>query len=569
MTTKWKIITGFFFMILLVGVVAGIGYVSVNNATGAFTEYRRVARLNTRYAELLINQHASAAAVRLFRISMEPGLMDESRSFIKRNQALSGEAKIFVKRKETMDILEEVHARSDEQIAAITALEKALVGVMDLYGKIQQPAIETFGAAIGEMFDMFAAGGNNAALHMSGKIMINFAAARAANSRFVFNRTLKNVDEVMLAMADVTRDVDKMASMLTSFKEREVFAKARKAHDEMIAATSSMRAAVLNAIRQNEILLKMNNEIEDHVKEISDNVKLQQDDQGERAVRINQSAQNSMISTAAAGIIIGGLLAFFIIAGLIRVLRGLSRFAGAIADGDFQAQPVSREKGEIGALLAAMRQITSVLQSILNDYRALGDRIEAGDLDAQGNPAAYKGGFATLVEGTNMILARFLMVLENIPSTVVVLNKKLYASYVNAVGRKIAGQEYKGKTCKQLMEREDFGSPADALTQAVESLRPASAETRAHPQGIDMDVSYTAIPMLDHEGKLASVLQLITDLTAIKQTQRVIHNVAQQAASISNRVAVAAEELSAQVEEVSRGAEVQRARVESTATAMA
>jgi methyl-accepting chemotaxis protein len=83
-----------------------------------------------------------------------------------------------------------------------------------------------------------------------------------------------------------------------------------------------------------------------------------------------------------------------------------------------------------------------------------------------------------------------------------------------------------------------------------------------------MDISYTVIPMLNREGKLASVLELITDLTAIKQTQRTIQRVAEEASVISGRVAAASEELSAQVEQVSRGAEMQRTRVESTASAM-
>jgi len=139
---------------------------------------------------------------------------------------------------------------------------------------------------------------------------------------------------------------------------------------------------------------------------------------------------------------------------------------------------------------------------------------------------------------------------------------------MNAAGRGVAGEDYRGKPCKSIMCREDDGSSSDALKKAVETLRPASGETAAHPRGADMDVSYTAIPMLNHEGKLASVLQLFTDLTAVKQTQRTIQRVAEQAASISNRVAAASEELSAQVEQVSRGAEMQRSRVESTASAM-
>jgi methyl-accepting chemotaxis protein len=47
-----------------------------------------------------------------------------------------------------------------------------------------------------------------------------------------------------------------------------------------------------------------------------------------------------------------------------------------------------------------------------------------------------------------------------------------------------------------------------------------------------------------------------------------MQNVAEQALSISSRLAGASQELSSQVEQVSRGAEMQRSRVESTASAM-
>ena len=61
---------------------------------------------------------------------------------------------------------------------------------------------------------------------------------------------------------------------------------------------------------------------------------------------------------------------------------------------------------------------------------------------------------------------------------------------------------------------------------------------------------------------------MLTDLTEIKSTQRTIVEVAGQAHDISNRVATASEQLSANVEQVRRGTDVQRSRVMSTATAM-
>jgi methyl-accepting chemotaxis protein len=215
-----------------------------------------------------------------------------------------------------------------------------------------------------------------------------------------------------------------------------------------------------------------------------------------------------------------------------------------------------------------MRQIPAVLQSILNDYQALEKRIGNGDLAAAADAAAYKGGFATLVAGTNAALGCFLTIVDNMSTPVLMLGQDLKAVYLNAAGRGIAAEDYKGKTFQELVNPEDAGSSSDALKKAVETLRSASGETIAHPRGASMDISYTAIPMLNKEGKLAAVLHLTTDLTAIKQTQRTVRRVTDQAAAIANRVAAASEELSTQVEEVSRGADQQRTRVESTATAM-
>ncbi|MCL1915498.1 MAG: methyl-accepting chemotaxis protein [Desulfovibrionaceae bacterium] len=264
--------------------------------------------------------------------------------------------------------------------------------------------------------------------------------------------------------------------------------------------------------------------------------------------------------------VLGGSVAVTL--SIIRSLAKLRRFAASIAEGEFQAHMDSREKGDIGILAASMQQIPVAMQSILNEFQILEQRIEGGDLDVKADAAAYKGGFARVVAAANAILNRFRQILDDIPTPMLMMGGDLKLAFMNAIGRKLAGVDYKGKTDAQISQREDAGTPADALKKAVETRQPATAETRAHPQGMDMDISYTNIPMLNSEGKLASMLQLVTDLTAIKQTQRTIKNVAEQAAGITNRVAAASEELSAQVEQVSRGAEQQRTRVESTATAM-
>ena len=74
--------------------------------------------------------------------------------------------------------------------------------------------------------------------------------------------------------------------------------------------------------------------------------------------------------------------------------------------------------------------------------------------------------------------------------------------------------------------------------------------------------------MLDAAGNLVSVLQFLTDITSIKSAQRTILRVANEAVGISERVATAADQLAAQVEQSERGASVTSTRIAATATAM-
>ncbi|SDB47254.1 methyl-accepting chemotaxis sensory transducer with Pas/Pac sensor [Desulfonatronum thiosulfatophilum] len=84
-----------------------------------------------------------------------------------------------------------------------------------------------------------------------------------------------------------------------------------------------------------------------------------------------------------------------------------------------------------------------------------------------------------------------------------------------------------------------------------------------------------ASPLFDIEGNMMGALCIYTDLSEIRVSEaklstqnEMIFNSAARATDISNAMATAAEELAAQVEEASRGADEQRSRTTETATAM-
>ncbi len=278
--------------------------------------------------------------------------------------------------------------------------------------------------------------------------------------------------------------------------------------------------------------------------------------------------RDTSVIVAIIALLAGAVVVYLIVKPIVSSLdRGVT-FANDIASGKLDGTLDVNRKDEIGALANALRSIPVTLNGVTEEYSMLGRQIRDGYLDTTGDSSKFSGDFANLVQGTNTILNNFRSLLENINSPVFVLDKELNATYANAVTRSLVGEDYMGKNCKTLFNNEDDGTDQDAVLIAYRTKKPASNDTVTRPQGRQIDVTYSAIPMLDDRGEFNAMLILVTDVTSIKKTQRTIMEVAQSANDIANRAAAAAEQLSAQVEQVSRGTSEQRDRTASAAAAI-
>ena len=278
--------------------------------------------------------------------------------------------------------------------------------------------------------------------------------------------------------------------------------------------------------------------------------------------------RNGALIVAGISILAAALLFFILLRPLLRAINAGVAFAQRVAVGDLSSTLDITRKDELGQLAEALREIPASLKRVVAEYQKLEKNIEVGNLDAQGDAESFSGEFGSLIQGTNSILKRFLMVTESIPSPVIMTDKELKIRYMNDVARQISSNDYKGKTCDNLFRFENFGTSDCAATYALQRREAKTMETKAAPKGTDMEVRYTVIPMLDAQGQVVSILQLFIDLTDIKKKQYLIIDVANTALGIADRVAAASEELSAQVDQINNGVEIQRDRVGSTVAAM-
>ncbi|MDR2503525.1 MAG: methyl-accepting chemotaxis protein, partial [Deltaproteobacteria bacterium] len=439
MTTKIRIIIGFSVMIVLLAVVAVVAYFSLGNATNAFTEYRRLARLNVRLSDIMANQFASSAAIRLYRINGNPAEMENARQFIKANQGLITESKTLSSVQANVDIMDKLLKITADQIGLITDIEKALTVVMSEYLNDVRPAAKSFGDSAVNLLTVMTENNNDAGARAAATVMNNFAYVRTNWARFAYTRDMEHLKEAQDSMKLMTGNIKELEGSVGGGKEREAFGSMRRSLQTMQDSYNNMASTASEMTAKNEALLAVNRGVADDIKKVNDFVNSAMDEQGKSTVETNEAAQMSTLLGSVFGLLVGLVFSIFIIISLVRVLRKISDYANAVSNGDFDHHPDIREKGEVGAMVLALNKIPATLNAILEDFRSLETKIEGGFLDTHGDEKKYSGGFSTIVHGTNNIINRFRMLLDSIPSPVVMFDKNTLVSYFNNKSRHLAG----------------------------------------------------------------------------------------------------------------------------------
>ncbi len=568
MTTKFKIVAGFVIMIALMAALAFFGFKGLEASSDGFNEYRRLARFNVLTSEMTGSFNSLLSHVHDYSANGNMQSMEQARRDLSRIMEQARETMQFIKIESRKRDITDITGKESELRATMDSISGNLAAVTKQYTDVVLPLSQEMSE---RMVAISAHSMNVNNIEASDAMQVcqkHLGEARSEISRFSASQDAGDGERALKALEVVGFDIQNTGPVVMTKSGRTLFDALKQHYASLHTSLKEMIVRSTALQRNMADIMRLAGGMIQTASKLSSDVNKDMDAQGSKTLASNNGAQNTMMGISAGGMAAGALIAALIVFGFIRVLGELVNFASAIAAGDFGFQVKSREKGEVGNMITAMTAIPDTLKNVVSELHYIEKQVEAGYIDVQGDAGKFSGEFAGLVRGTNNILKRMGIIFNNIPSPMVVLNKDLKAAFLNKVAQDLAGTDYKGKTCSEMFSREDYGSSVCGLTNAVRSNQISSGETVARPRGKRLDIKYTAIPMQDGQGKLASVLQFIVDLTQIKDTERKIMNVAKQAHEISDRVATAAEQLAAQVEQVSRGAEVQRSRMESTVSAM-
>jgi methyl-accepting chemotaxis protein len=211
--------------------------------------------------------------------------------------------------------------------------------------------------------------------------------------------------------------------------------------------------------------------------------------------------------------------------GIVNPLNVALAYIEKIANGDDLEVIENNYPGEYGILIDNLSKVRESLHSLRVESWELTKAAERGDLFYRADISKLKGGYAQIVGSVNKTIDTLVGHIDELPSPVMIMDRALSIRYINRIGADLAGmstEQVVGMKCFDLCKTSDCNTENCACVQAMEQNRKVIRETDAHPNGRDLEISYTGIPLRDEHQQVIGALELIVDQTEMKGTLRKI-----------------------------------------------
>jgi methyl-accepting chemotaxis protein len=202
--------------------------------------------------------------------------------------------------------------------------------------------------------------------------------------------------------------------------------------------------------------------------------------------------------------------------GTIGYLQDVARGASAVAAGDLSRPVALRSaRDELGR---SFQEAQAELRRLAEETRRLTGAAVEGRLDVRADPEAFRGEFRSIVEGANATLATLVSHLDAVPVPAMIIGPDFEIRYMNASGASLLGRsqrELVGTRCYDAFRSGDCRTPRCACARAMADGREVTSETDAHPEGLDLEIVYSAVPLRDGDGRIIGGLEVVVDQTAV------------------------------------------------------
>ncbi len=285
---------------------------------------------------------------------------------------------------------------------------------------------------------------------------------------------------------------------------------------------------------------------------------------------VTDTSAEQTLMIAGVAILLSIVIALYIVSSLGRTLGKMASYAQAIANGDFGRDAQIKEKGEVGMVVSGIRDIEISIADATERSKVMANEISSGVFESHLDETQFKGSYRELATSINTVAKSYLALFDKLPVVVFSATLDKEVLYMNAAGKQVLGNDAPyGKICAGLFHANTCDSAETCLGQnAVRKDGMHFGEASCNINGNSMEISVHAMPLYDLNNNMVAFMEIVSDITEIKRQTQMIQEISSQANEVALRVASAAEELSAQTDQIVVGSNMQRDRIESTSTAM-
>ena len=568
MTIKIKIIIGFLFMVVLIFGLGALGYQKLDEAADSFQGYQRLAKLNAGTSDLTTAFGEMSTGIYRFLDSREARHMEEVRKSIGTIHDIIARLLPDVSKPDRKAALQKIDDEMQRYLSMSGQLQDSVLGAYAQFSDVVRKNMADMGDELLHLGTQAKSVNNSDMLYGLACALKTLSVARTRTALFSESRDLKTGEEAKAALNTLGDDLKNLEALVHSDEGKRIYTGLIKKHEANLEAFSVMVTRYQGTDKIVAQMRGMRESVTGAASKISADVNVEMEQDGAAMLVSESQGQHMMLIFIIADMAVAFLIAFFIIRGLILVLRNVNVFAGAVADGNFKYNLKVKEKGEIGDMVESMRRIPEVLGNLMNQTQQMANSISMGYYRNSIAKENFSGSFVELAEAVNFVGSTFAKLLDALPLPMMSCSKDNAILFLNQTAQTALGGNHIGSKCSGLLKAPECGNQQCFGLCAMSKNASHAGETTIHPQGKRMDITVAAMPLRDLAGTVTGYMEVLSDITEIKSKQETMERVTRQASEISDRVAAASEELSAQIEQISHGAEVQRDRVSSTATAM-
>lgn len=565
-----KLAIGFGSILMMLLIVGGISYYQMSTNLDSFTEYRELARDTNLMGRVQANLLMVRMNVKDYLINNNEKEVQEYSHYMTKSRGFMDNALKEIQSPKRVPLVREADdllRKYDSQFSQLQAVQNkvnATAGDLQNKGIQIEKLLTTVMKSADEDGDVTAA-------YFSGLALRNLLLARFYSLKFVGSNAQSDMERVKKEFSEFESEYQTLKREVQNPHRQQLL---KEAEELKNSYSTTFFSTLVPLIREKNTIVHtkldvMGPKIAKDLEDAKLSVKADQDELGPRVQQQSKIAVQLLGYLTAAAVLLSILTSFIINRAIATPLSKATDFANAVSKGDFGRKMPIQQADEVGKICASITAIEGAFRDAAQECENVVKRVEHGELDAQGETTRFSGGFAELVNGVNTLTNTFRGFIDQMPVGAISISKDHKVRYLNNTAQKLTGiNTYKDKICSDLFCTTDCNTSNCASDACMRSRKPESSEASATPKSGNYEIAYTSVPLITRDNEVVGAMEIVIDQTKIKQAQDTMLKVVAEANVIADRVASSSEQLSAQIEQASVSAELQRQRVAETAAAM-